>query len=502
MAAPHITGSAALVLALHPTWTPAEVKSALMMTANTNVVKPDGSTPASPLDDGAGRVNLAGIVATPLVMNVTPAQMDSVLTDPLHRIDLNEPSVYDASLPGRVTTTRTFTNPTTKSEALNLSVTADLAGSIKVTPTTIALKPGVSKTVQITLDGSNGTVGQWYKGSINLKQTVGGTTQLHLPVLFSPSDVSTSPLVTVTTSCSPSVIALRTTTNCTSHLVNNGFSDATVSATVTGSTAVKLNTGNPYVTTRTKTFGPVTLGAATAPKPHAAVVPEGSPAGGYLDLSGFGISRTSIGDEEIKNFSTGPFVYDGRTYNSIGVVSDGYIVVGGGDDNDVTATPSIPNPAKPNNVLAPFWADLDGGSGTIAGQGVMVGVLGDGTNNWLVVQWNVHPWSGSSTNVESFQAWIGLNGTQDISYAYGSISDPSSAYAVGAEDVTGQFGNTIPGLPSDDVVVTSSAAVPGGQATFATQWLGIARGPATVQTEVTSSVSRESEISRAQITVV
>ena len=110
MSAPHIAGSAALVLALHPGWSPAQVKSALMTTANRNVVEADGVTPTGVFSQGAGRVDLAGVVDPGITLDVTRAQMDAVLTDPLHRIDLNEPSVYDPALPGRVTTTRTFKN--------------------------------------------------------------------------------------------------------------------------------------------------------------------------------------------------------------------------------------------------------------------------------------------------------------------------------------------------------------------------------------------------------
>jgi subtilisin family serine protease len=59
MSSPHGAGSAALVAALHPSWTPGQIKSALETTARTaGVTKSNGTTPADPFDVGGGRVDL------------------------------------------------------------------------------------------------------------------------------------------------------------------------------------------------------------------------------------------------------------------------------------------------------------------------------------------------------------------------------------------------------------------------------------------------------------
>ncbi|PIE39716.1 MAG: serine protease [Gammaproteobacteria bacterium] len=54
MSAPHVAGMAALLGDQHPTWSPAQIKSALMTTARQDVVKEDGTTPADPFDIGSG----------------------------------------------------------------------------------------------------------------------------------------------------------------------------------------------------------------------------------------------------------------------------------------------------------------------------------------------------------------------------------------------------------------------------------------------------------------
>src|SRR4030095_16711494 len=59
MATPHVAGSAALLKQLHPSWTPAQTKSALMTTATENVWTNTAKTIfAGVLDRGAGRIDL------------------------------------------------------------------------------------------------------------------------------------------------------------------------------------------------------------------------------------------------------------------------------------------------------------------------------------------------------------------------------------------------------------------------------------------------------------
>jgi len=63
MATPHITALAALTKALHPEWTPAQVKSALMNTARTSMsLDLEGTIPALAKHRGAGRVDAARLV--------------------------------------------------------------------------------------------------------------------------------------------------------------------------------------------------------------------------------------------------------------------------------------------------------------------------------------------------------------------------------------------------------------------------------------------------------
>jgi hypothetical protein len=120
------------------------------------------------------------------------------------------------------------------------------------------------------------------------------------------------------------------------------------------------------------------------------------------------------------------------------------------------------------------------------------------------VQWNEHPFGGSTSTLETFQVWIGVNGAQDISYTYDAtrpLTDPGTPFQVGAEDTGGQFGNSVPGIPSADLVVNSSPTVPGGSATFTSTWRGVSPGTGTVETDLTSNLARDTAVSRANVTV-
>jgi hypothetical protein len=172
------------------------------------------------------------------------------------------------------------------------------------------------------------------------------------------------------------------------------------------------------------------------------IAPGSSPAGGYLPLNLFGIPPIAgVGDDTVTEFDVPEFLYAGYRYTKLQVSSNGYVQAGDSATNSI-ANQSLPDPTEPNNLLAPFWTDLNPGA---AGE-MRIGTLTDGSDTWIVVDWSGVREFSSAGNTHSFEIWIGVTGDanpgQDISYPYGSNTGAGDGgfLTVGAENADGTSG--------------------------------------------------------------
>ncbi|MFC5828320.1 S8 family serine peptidase [Nonomuraea insulae] len=495
MSAPHVTGAAALVFALHPAWTPGQVKSALETTARTAVTKQDRTTPADPFDMGGGRIDLTKAGDPGLTLDESAADFVASATDPLDRIDLNLPSVNAATMPGIITAKRTVTNTTGKRLTFSASGKTVSGANITVLPPLLSVAPGRSADLSVVITAPELPDGQYF-GQVDLKQ-VGGSRALHLPVAFFRQEGA----VPVDQTCAPATIARNTgESTCTVTVRNTTLANAEVTALstldarlrltgVTGATKV----GTQVATTRT------TLAATQPARPT--IAPGAGPAG-YLPLDGFGVTPLPIGDEQAVNFTVPAFTFAGRSYTRFAVTSNGYSIAGGtAGGDDISFLPqSLPDPARPNGVLASYWTDLDG----TGAPGVFATILAQGASRWLVVEWRVNLFGTTDTKV--FQQWVGLNGVEDISYAYDPDHLPGAPPAgagltVGAENDAGTAGDQITGPPAEDLVVRSTPAVPGGTLTYSMKIKGVSPGVGKVTTATSTPQVRGITVEVDKITV-
>lgn len=484
MSAPHIAGSAILMKALHPSWTPGAIKSALMTTSKTSVVKEDLTTPADPFDMGAGRVDLTKAGSAPIVFDETADNMVALGANPLTAINLNTPSVNVPTMPGTVVVTRKATNLSGRDFEYRVTTSAPAGSRIRVSPNEGTIRAGRTQTFRITIS-SDAPSGQYF-GQINITSR---SAALHLPVAFfnKQGDVS------LTQACDPTSIREGASTTCTVKIQNEtATGDAVVTAKssvsdglrITGATGAQVQRGG-----KGATAGPVTL---PAPKDAIPAIASGSSPAGYLPLQLFGVPATSVGDETALNFNVPGFLFGGKTYTRIGVVSNGYLVIGGatGQSDIVFAPQHFPNATRPNGVLAPYWTDLDG----TGDAGVRVGSLTDGTNTWVVVQWEEHIF-GLPAAARKMQVWIGVGGAEDISYAYDpatTIGAPAPAdpgLTIGVENVSGTAGAQVSdAAPTGDYRVTTTPGEPGGSLTYTLTIRGEDRGLRTLTSVMNSDV--------------
>ena len=319
---------------------------------------------------------------------------------------------------------------------------------------------------------------------------------LHFPVTIVRNEAS----VTVDKTCDPDTVFQWDRVTCEITMSNGAFTEAEVWMTdemprqlhLVKSSVVGGTTKGQTVEFHGSLF------AASPPSPDVAVDPLASPFG-YVPLSLFGVTPIGgVSDESISNFGVPAFDYAGELYTSIGMVSNGYSVVGGGTGADIDfVNTDLPDPAVPNNVLAPFWTDLN----PSFGGDMRIAVLSSGGNSWIVLDWEgVLSYGDLLPN--DFQIWIGINGVEDISFVYGpAISAGDGGFlTVGAENKFGNEGGTVyfdgvgtppaPSFPNGtyEVDVFSVPGAPGGSATVSFQAKGDHPGEWWNYAEVTSDV--------------
>ncbi|MDT4942208.1 MAG: hypothetical protein QOJ34_2297 [Pseudonocardiales bacterium] len=194
MASPHIAGIAALVMAKHPGWTPAMIKSALMTSAIDTA-----NEAGNPFAQGAGFVQPNGAANPGLVYPATPTDWRRYLVglgvhfappnDTLTAISgsqLNQASIAIGSVPGVASVTRTVMN--VGSSAATYTSTASVPGfDVSVSPNTLNLAPGGSATFTVTFTRTDAAFNAYAKGSLTWSD---GTHFVRSPIALRPVEVA------------------------------------------------------------------------------------------------------------------------------------------------------------------------------------------------------------------------------------------------------------------------------------------------------------------------
>ncbi|MCP5094156.1 MAG: S8 family serine peptidase [Chloroflexi bacterium] len=212
MASPHIAGVGALMMSVHPDWTPAEIQSALMTTAWTSVLKEDGVTAADPFDMGSGRVDLSVAAEAGLLLDETEANYlaanPSVGGDPK---TINIASMANSNCVGACSWTRTVESPLGVSVDWTASVVNPAGATVAVSPSSFTIPAGGSQVLTIDVNVDADSNGEWVFGQVILTADGGEAPDAHLPVAVVTTDVATG--VPFTAVADSMVSGRRTTSN-------------------------------------------------------------------------------------------------------------------------------------------------------------------------------------------------------------------------------------------------------------------------------------------------
>src|SRR5438132_265127 len=169
MATPHVAGSAALLIQLHPGWSPEQIKSALVNSAHRPVKSFSTGNPLkNPMVRGGGRIDLAA------ASQVT-ATLEAVSGDGQASFSFGE--LVSSGMTRSFTITVTSVSTSTVTYSISV-VPASAGPSITPSITSLTIGAGATGSVTISLSLSPNLPGGDYFGDIQL---TGGTVPLTLP---------------------------------------------------------------------------------------------------------------------------------------------------------------------------------------------------------------------------------------------------------------------------------------------------------------------------------
>lgn len=182
MAAPHVGGAAALIKQAHPGWTPAQVKQALMNTAQL-LTDPTTGLPFSPRLQGAGRINVFNALSTEVFASENNSNYPAAA---LGDTDTATSKTFTVRLDNTSSTTPYTYNLSATIQRYNASrVPYALSGGSVTFPggTSITVPAGGSTTFSVVVDVSGNTSYEniFVDGFVTLTPSPSGPPAIHVP---------------------------------------------------------------------------------------------------------------------------------------------------------------------------------------------------------------------------------------------------------------------------------------------------------------------------------
>lgn len=200
MSSPHVAGLAALLMDLHPDWSPMMVKSALMTSAS-DVLDGPNTNPLVIFRQGAGHVKPNSAADPGLVFDagwldwlaflcgttkgVSPATCTALarMDYSLDPSDLNVASIAIGDLAGVQTVTRRVTNVGLKAATYTASYTGMAGFTVVVSPASLTLNPGQTGYFKVTFTRTTAALNAYTGGQLTWSD---GSHSVRIPLVVRP----------------------------------------------------------------------------------------------------------------------------------------------------------------------------------------------------------------------------------------------------------------------------------------------------------------------------
>lgn len=173
MASPHVAGSAAVMRAQFPGWSPAAIRSAIIMTALAGTSVDHDLSAVTPFVYGNGRIDMSKAALAGLVMETTYAEY--LAANPATGGDirtLNIPSYQNSNCMGGCTFVRTLKNVADVETDYTIHIEQSADVTITTTPASgFTIPAGGTQTISIHVAPSILSGGQWQYGRISFETT-------------------------------------------------------------------------------------------------------------------------------------------------------------------------------------------------------------------------------------------------------------------------------------------------------------------------------------------
>jgi hypothetical protein len=214
MSSPHVAGFGALLTQMHPSWSPAAMRSALATTATPL----GGSATSAIFNAGSGHVNPTAALDPGLVYDagwddyIAFLRGQHLIGGPggIDASDLNQPSIAIGGLAGKQTVTRRVTNVTSSTATYTAALTAPAGFTATVDPASFTIAPGETKSYTVSFTRTDAPYGSRRAGQLVWSD---GTHSVRSPIIVSAAAVS-----------APVQVNLTGTSGTTSWTIKTGWS--------------------------------------------------------------------------------------------------------------------------------------------------------------------------------------------------------------------------------------------------------------------------------------